>query len=831
MMPQSPDFQEFLNHLTNNALQSLKHADAIARSFGSAYIGTEHLLLGVLAQDSSIGAKMLEGVGVTLDRARLALNLTPKTLVINLGAKGLSETAKLTLKMAYDVAQDFNQEYCGTEHILYSILSQKNARATILLRDMNVAVDALMSELEQFLNRQQYEDESEHATESRHLGKKQRKTALDFFGTDLTAQAAKNKLDPVVGRDAQIRRVITILNRRTKNNPVLIGEPGVGKTAIVEGLAQRIVSEDVPDSLLDKRIIMLDLAGMIAGTKYRGEFEERLKKVMSELENDKKAIVFIDELHLIVGAGAAEGAMDAGNILKPALARGKIQVIGATTTDEYTKHIEKDAALERRFQPIQVPETTVPETLAILKGLRKHYERFHGVKVSDEVLEDTVLLAKRYVNDRYMPDKAIDLLDETAAHLRVDKGKTPPQLRKLQKELKLVNLRMEESAESGDYEKAARYKQRSSQISEDMKNIETEAKTTNKLVMSSDDVAEVIARMTGVPVRKVIRAEAKYLLALEKTLSRYVIGQREAVEAISKAVRRNRVGISTGSRPIGSFIFLGPTGVGKTELARVLAREFFGSDDSLIKIDMSEFSERHTAARLVGAPAGYIGYDDGGQLTDKIRRQPYSLVLFDEIEKAHPEVFNMLLQILEDGVLTDAKGRKIDFTNTIIIMTSNVGAEKLQKEANLGFHAVRPDELKDLDALHAANKDKVLEELKKMMRPELLNRIDKIMVFRALTKKDVLKILDLQLDELRQRLVKHGLGLQVSQPAKRHLLRHGYDAHNGVRPMRRLLQDTIEDHVAMQLLENNYQKGDIVQVGVEGNDLAYERATEEAVTV
>ncbi len=827
MMPNSADFQEFLNHLTDNGLQSLKHADAIARGFGSAYIGTEHLLLGVLAQDSSMGAKILQDHGVSLDRARLALNLTPKTLVINLGAKGLSETAKLTLKMAYDVAQDFAQEFCGTEHILYSILSQKNARATVLLRDMNIDVDHLVAELEQFLNRQQYEDEGTIKTKGRKKPvKNQRKTALDFFGTDLTAQARENKLDPVVGREAQIKRVITILNRRTKNNPVLIGEPGVGKTAIVEGLAQRIISEDVPDSLLDKRIVMLDLAAMVAGTKYRGEFEERLKKVMGELENDNKAIVFIDELHLIVGAGAAEGAMDAGNILKPALARGKIQVIGATTTVEYTKYIEKDAALERRFQPIQVPETSPAETLAILKGLRKHYESFHGVTVSDEVLDDTVNLAKRYLNDRFMPDKAIDLLDETGAHLRVDKGKTPPEVRKLQKELKLANTRIEEAVDNEDYEKAALLKTRASQINEELKKLKAESKTTDKLVMGSEDVAEVVARMTGVPVKKVIRSEAKYLLNLEKQLGKYVIGQSEAVSAVAKAVRRNRSGVSGGQRPIGSFIFLGPTGVGKTELGRVLAREFFGSEEAMVKIDMSELSERHTVARLVGAPAGYVGYDEGGQLTDKIRRQPYSLVLFDEIEKAHPEVFNMLLQILEDGVLTDAKGRKIDFSNTIVIMTSNIGADKLQKEASLGFQAVRPGELKDLDALHARNKDKVLDELKKMMRPELVNRIDKIIVFRALTKRDVLKILDLQIDELRKRLSRHGIGLAVSNKAKQHLLENGYDAHNGVRPMRRLLQDTIEDHVALELLDKGYGKGDIVQVAARNKELAYSTTQE-----
>jgi ATP-dependent Clp protease ATP-binding subunit ClpC len=824
MMPNSPDFQDFLSHLTNNALQSLKHADAIARSFGSAYVGTEHLLLGVLAQDSSMGSKILEGAGVTLDRARMALNLSPKTLVINMGAKGLSETAKLTLKMAYDVAQDYSQEYCGTEHILYSILSQKNARATILLRDMSIDVDNLMSELEQFLNRQQYEEGETDASARRT--KKSRKTALDFYGTDLTAEARAGKLDPVVGRETQIRRMITILNRRTKNNPVLIGEPGVGKTAIVEGLAQRIITEDVPDSLLDKRIVMLDLAGMIAGTKYRGEFEERLKKVMAELEKTNKVIVFIDELHLIVGAGAAEGAMDAGNILKPALARGKIQLIGATTTAEYTKHIEKDAALERRFQPIQVPETNPSETLGILKGLRKHYEKFHNVTISDEILEDTVMLAKRYINDRYMPDKAIDLIDETAAHIRVDKGKTSPEVRKLQKELKLVNTRIDEAVDAEDYEKAAQYKTRASRINEELTKLHANQKDVKKLKITSEDLADVVARMTGVPVKKVIRSEAKYLLTLEKTLGKYVIGQKEAVEAVSRAVRRNRSGISSEKRPIGSFIFLGPTGVGKTELARVLAREFFGSENNLVKIDMSEFGEHHNVSRLVGAPAGYVGYDDGGQLTDKIRRQPYSLVLFDEIEKAHPDVFNMMLQILEDGYLTDAKGRKIDFTNTIVIMTSNIGADKLQKEASFGFHAVDKSDMKDLDSLHKANKEKVQDELKKMLRPELLNRIDKVIVFRALTKKDIFRIIDLQIDELKARLQRRGLSVQLTPAAKQYLLDNGYDAKNGVRPLRRLIQDTIEDQVALDLLDDKYLKGDIIQVATKKGELAYATANE-----
>lgn len=509
--------------------------------------------------------------------------------------------------------------------------------------------------------------------------------------------------------------------------------------------------------------------------------------------------------------------MDAGNMLKPSLARGKIRMIGATTTDEYSKYIEKDAALERRFQPVQVPEATPAETLAILKGLRKHYEEFHGVKVSDEVLSDTTQFARRYINDRYMPDKAIDLLDETAAYLRVSKGKTPPEVRGLQNELKLVNNRIEDAVDNEDYEKAAREKQQASKLAAKLKEMEAAHKTGKPITLTSDDVAETVARMTGVPVTKVIKSEAKYLVNLEKNLGRYIIGQDEAVETVAKAVRRSRSGIASEKRPIGSFIFMGPTGVGKTELARVLAREFFGSDEALVKIDMSEFGEHHTVARLVGAPAGYVGYDDGGQLTDRIRRQPYSVVLFDEIEKAHPDVFNMLLQILEDGVLSDAKGRKIDFTNTIVIMTSNIGAEKLQKEASFGFGAVKRSDFDDLDELHDTNKSKVLEELKKMMRPELLNRIDKVIVFRALTKKDALKILDLQIADLRSRLVKKGLGLQVDKNAKEYLLEQGYDALNGARPMRRLLQETVEDAIAGGLLDDSYHKGDVVTVTTRRN--------------
>lgn len=816
MQPQD-DFQDFLHNLTDDALHSLRHADTIARGTGSAYVGTEHLLLGVLAQQQSLGAKFLRDNGVSLDKARMAMNLKPVTVLNDLGSKGLSEAAKLTLKMAWEIAQEYAQDQCGTEHIVYAILSQKNASATVLLKKLNIPTDEVLNDLENLLTKNSYETAGTTGTKTRRPKKK---TVLEQFSTDLTMEAKQGKLDPVVGRDMQIRRLVTILNRRTKNNPVLIGEPGVGKTAIVEGVATRIVNDDVPDALIDKRILMLDLAAMIAGTKYRGEFEDRLKKVMKELEGDSRTIVFIDEVHQLVGAGSAEGSMDAGNILKPALARGKIQMIGATTTDEYTKHIEKDAALERRLQPIMVPETTESETLAILRGLRPHYEEFHAVKIGDDVLQDVVHLSARYINDRFMPDKAIDVLDETAAHIRVDKGITPPEARSLQKERKLVQHRIDDAVDAEDYEKAAKEKQRLSQIDEELDKLMAASEGQKRITLTSDDVAQTVSRMTGVPVTRVIKSEGKELAKLEDKLGSLVIGQKDAVSAISKAIRRSRSGIASAQRPIGSFIFMGPTGVGKTELARVLAHEFFGNKDALVKIDMSEFSEKHTTSRLVGATAGYVGYDDGGQLTDKIRRQPYSVVLFDEIEKAHPDVFNMLLQILEDGTLTDGKGRKIDFSNTIVIMTSNIGAEKLQREAKLGFNADSEDKFSNLDDLHEKNKEDVKRELRRVMRPELLNRIDKVIVFRALTKVDTIKIVDLQIKELNDRLARKGVRVQVTAKAKEHIVENSYDTKNGARPMRRYIQEHIEDAVADMLIAEELQKGSVLKVTVKKDKLA-----------
>jgi ATP-dependent Clp protease ATP-binding subunit ClpC len=824
MTPQG-DLADFMGHLTDNARSSLQNADGIARGLGSAYVGTEHLLLGVLSQESSIGAKILGSCGITLDRARLALNLTPRSLVVGIGTKGLSETAKLTLRLSWDVAQDFAQDYCGTEHILYSILSQQNARATVLLRDMKVDIDNLLAELEQYLNRQQREY-NEGSTPTRRGRQSKNQSILGHFGTDLTVRARAGELDPVIGRSQQIKRMITILGRRTKNNPVLIGEPGVGKTAIVEGLAQQIVAEEVPDYLIDKRVIMLDLASMVAGTKYRGEFEARIKKLVEELSKDDSAIVFVDELHILVGAGSAEGAMDAANMLKPALARGKLRLIGATTLDEYQKHVEKDAALERRFQTVIVPEPDLKESVAILRGLKRHYEKHHGVSIADDIVTDMAYLAKRYISERFMPDKAIDVLDETAAQVKADRGKTPLEARKLSRELKTVTERMEEAVDNEDYERAAQYKTRMSQINDKLSKLRANQDKAKKLVITADDVAKTIAMMTGVPVQRVMKSEANYLLSLEKHLGKHIVGQADAIASVSRAIRRSRSGIGDMRRPIGSFIFMGPTGVGKTELAKVLAQQVFGSEKSMIKIDMSEYGERHSTARLIGAPAGYVGYNDGNQLSDKIRRQPYSLVLFDEIEKAHPEVLNMMLQILEDGTLTDAKGRHVDFSNTIVILTSNLGAEVMQREATLGFRASSRQDLEELDQVHSLNSEAAMGELKQLMRPELINRFDKIVVFKALTKQDTNKILDLQLSELSQRLYRRSVNVIVQPAAKKVLLEKGYDPQNGVRPLRRTIQDMIEDEIADGLLDERYTKGDIIRVSARKGELLFTPATE-----
>ena len=820
MMPE--DFADFISHLTENARMSVQYADAIARGNGSSYIGTEHLLLGVLAQGSSTGAKYLADAGVTLAGAEQALGIQPSKVTVGTGVIGLSETALLTLRMAWETAKEYNHDTLGTEHILYSVLRQTNARATTLLREMSVDVDAIMEQLESLFDR----NRSEHgdvATEPRQRAV--RGGALNTFGIDLTNKAVAGELDPMIGRDKECERVITVLSRRTKNNPVLIGEPGVGKTAIVEGLAQRIVREEVPDHLLDKRVIMLDMAAMIAGTKYRGEFEDRLKKVISEIKKQGNIIVFIVELHLLVGAGAAEGSMDAANILKPALARGELHMIGATTLDEYRKHIEKDTALERRFQTVIVKEPTVKDTVAILRGLKGYYEKHHGVTITDEVIDSAVYMSDRYVSDRFMPDKAIDVMDEAAARVRVKQGHRPSRQRELTKELKSLNEKMEDAVSREDYERAALYKQRISQISEKLEAEKEAREGKNAVVLTEDDIAHAIAVMTHIPVEKVQTSEAKLLTNLEKHLGKYIIGQKEAVQKVARAIRRSRSGVASQKRPIGSFVFMGPTGVGKTELAKVLAREVFGSEDALIKIDMSEFAEKHNTSRLVGAPAGYVGYEDGGKLTDKVRRQPYSVVLFDEIEKAHPDVFQLLLQLLEEGTLTDAKGRSVSFRNTIIILTSNLGADKMMKESELGFRSVRQADQK-LDNIHERNANYAREALDKFMRPELINRFDGIITFRALTRDEVGKIFDLLIGELRQRLVRKGLGLVVKSSAKKYLIDKGYSAKYGARPLRRVIEDELEHAIAEGVLAGEYEKGVILEVRTNKGKIAIEQQTE-----
>lgn len=801
-----PQFDRF----TENAKHSLEHAGMIAASLGSAYIGTEHLLLGVMKTQSSIGAKILTQSGVTLDK--LELTLVSNAQVSTHTLQALSETAKKTIALALRVAQEFGQPYAGTEHLLYAILSQRNARANVLLKEIAINPNDIRTDLEQYLQAQTPSYSDNAKTTRRGRGGESDTPALDHFGIDLTEKAVKDELDPMVGRKAQVDRMVAILNRRQKNNPVLIGEPGVGKTAIVEGLASRIVQENVPDVLLGKRIIMLDMATVIAGTKYRGEFEERLKKIIEEVTENSEVILFIDEIHTVVGAGSAEGAIDAANILKPALSRGMVQVIGATTLDEYRKHIEKDAALERRFQPVIVPEATVDETVEVLYGLRSKYEEHHGVKISDEAVEAAAKLSKRYIADRFLPDKAIDLIDEAASLARIERGGSSKSLKKLQLRLAEINEQIEEAVYNQDFEFAARLKAEASVLEAKIEAQEKKDSTKQNLTIGEEDIAAVISLVTGIPLTRLVKVETEQLRKLADTISKHIIGQQEAVQAVAQSIRRSRTGIAHADRPIGSFIFLGPTGVGKTELARVLAREIFHDKDALIKVDMSEFMERHNVSRLVGAPAGYVGYEDAGQLTEQVRRKPYSIILFDEIEKAHPDIFNVLLQILEDGQLSDAKGRAVDFRNTIIIMTSNVGAKSLYQEAKIGFTTDSPDDQRELDRLHETMKGTIEQELRRTFRPEFLNRVDHTIIFKALSKLDVRKIVDLQLKDLAMRLFAKDVQLKFTPGVKQLLVDKGYDVNNGARPMRRAIQNLIEDRLAEALLEGTITEGDTVTV-------------------
>ena len=814
------EFSEIMGHLSENARFALQKADFYSKRYNQGYMGTEHLLMGILAQDTSTGARILRDEGIDLDsveraQGKVAVDVPAAPMAM----MSLSEATVLTLRMSMNFARENGLEMVGTEHMVYAMVRQPNSRAGLLLEKLNIDLDEIAENIEKLVEKQA--DESKLEQQKRKAGKRAGYRWLSKFGTDLTEQAKLGKLDTVIGREKEIERAITVLCRRTKSNPVLIGEAGVGKTAIVEGLAMRIAKNDVPGKLIGKRVFQVDLSSVVAGTKFRGEFEERIKGIIDEAVGDDSVILFIDELHLLSGAGSAEGSMDAANILKPALARNNLKLIGATTLDEYRKSIEKDKALARRFQTVLVNEPSAAVTLRILKGIKKHYENHHQVVISDDILEEAINLSERYISDRYMPDKVIDVIDEASAIARVAVDKQGgSEYKKLKIELSDLEEKVTSAAEKEDYEKAATYKTRVEQIHKELAKLEKANANINKAPeVTSENLATAISLKTGIPVNRVRGSEQELLTHLESHLQKVIIGQDDAIKSVSKAIRRGRSGISDTHRPIGSFIFLGPTGVGKTELAKVIAREVFGGDDALIKIDMSEFGEKHNVARLVGAPAGYVGYEDGGKLTEQIRRRPYSVVLFDEIEKAHPEVFNILLQILEDGELTDGQGTKVKFNNAIIILTSNLGAEEMYRESELGFTAKTKKDAKALEAEHAANEAASMKALRKLMRPELINRFDSIITFRALSEKDVSRIFNNMIEDLKKRLAQKSIGLQLTEATEKHLIEKGYDVKNGARPLRRTIEDELESLLADHILDGSLNKGDIAKIDCKGDEL------------
>lgn len=809
-----------------DAKRALISAQREASRIGSHYIGTEHILVGILSQKQSLGAEILRSFGVTLEKIYLVLDIAPRSLGELKTETGLSNNAKKTIEQATDLARKYGHFYIGTEHLILGLLSDKESSSYKLIQSLRVSPEKIRDQLGDLFK--QSKPNSDELQEKEPVASRPRRSktpALDYFSTDLTEMAKLGKLDPVIGREKEIERLAQVLNRRKKNNPVLIGEAGVGKTAIIEGLASKIVAGEVPDKLQEKRILSVDLAGMIAGTKFRGEFEERIKKVIEEAKKNPNIILFIDELHTVVGAGAAEGSMDAGNILKPALSRGELQCIGATTLEEYRKYIEKDAALERRFQPIKVSETTIEETVKILKGIRSNYEKFHSVSITDEAIEVAAKLAKRYIADRFLPDKAIDLIDEAASKVGIKKNVLPAKAKKLQEEYKKIISEKEKAVEEQNYEKAAQFRDKEITIYDEIgREKQKKMPEGSRPKITSEDIAEIVSGWTGVPVTKLVEVESKVLLDLDKLLRSRIVGQDEAVEAIAKSIRRSRVGISNPARPIGSFIFLGPTGVGKTELAKVLAELVFESNQALVKIDMSEFMERHNVSRLVGAPPGYVGYEESGKLTEAVRQKPYSVILLDEIEKAHPEIFNMLLQILEDGYLTDAKGKKVDFRNTIIIMTSNIGLAELNRQAEIGFEAQNKSETLKVQKDYEKMKENVLGKLKDNFRPEFLNRLDKIIVFKPLSKEAIRKIVDLQIVDLQARLVDKKLTLKFESGAKNLLANLGFDPENGARPLRRVIQNMIEDQLAEEMLKGKIKEGDTVKIKKAGEEFLIEPA-------
>ncbi|MCP8971083.1 ATP-dependent protease ATP-binding subunit ClpC [Ectobacillus ponti] len=793
---------------TERAQKVLALSQEEAIRIGHNNIGTEHILLGLVREGEGIAAKALIALGLSPEKIQKEVEA-----LIGRGTEGTQTVhytprAKKVIELSMDEARKLGHSYVGTEHILLGLIREGEGVAARVLNNLGVSLNKARQQVLQLLG--------SNEASSGHQGgaaANANTPTLDSLARDLTAIAREGRLDPVIGRSKEIQRVIEVLSRRTKNNPVLIGEPGVGKTAIAEGLAQQIINNEVPETLRDKRVMTLDMGTVVAGTKYRGEFEDRLKKVMDEIRQAGNIILFIDELHTLIGAGGAEGAIDASNILKPSLARGELQCIGATTLDEYRKYIEKDAALERRFQPIQVDEPTLDESIQILKGLRDRYEAHHRVSITDESIDAAVKLADRYITDRFLPDKAIDLIDEAASKVRLRSYTAPPNLKELEVKLEEVRKEKDAAVQSQEFEKAASLRdteQRLREQLEDTKRQWKEKQGKENSEVTVEDIANVVSTWTRIPVSKLAQTETDKLLNLENILHDRLIGQEEAVVAVSKAVRRARAGLKDPKRPIGSFIFLGPTGVGKTELARALAESMFGDEDAMIRIDMSEYMEKHSTSRLVGSPPGYVGYEEGGQLTEKVRRKPYSVILLDEVEKAHPDVFNILLQVLEDGRLTDSKGRTVDFRNTIVIMTSNVGADALKRSKHMGFN------VQDGDRQYTDMKGKVMEELKKAFRPEFLNRIDEIIVFHPLEKKHIKEIVSLMGNQLKKRLVEQEIDLELTEAALEQLADKGYDAEYGARPLRRAIQKHVEDRLSEELLKGTIEKGQTVIFDAEG---------------
>ena len=800
---------------TNSSQNVLSIANELATDLGHRYIGTEHILYGLAKEDTSVASKVLEKQGVTeeniLEEIERLIGSESRGITATLG---FTPRTKRVIENAYREARKTGTEYIGTEHILIGIMREADSIAVRIMLDLGVNPQKLYNDLVEVLNTDEY-----LSSNSKESGRTQNSSynstpTLNQFGTDLTKQAEEGKLDPVIGRKDEIERVIQILSRRTKNNPCLIGEPGVGKTAVVEGLAEKIASGDVPEVLKGKRVVSIDISSMVAGAKYRGDFEERIKKSLNEVKKAGDVILFIDEIHTIVGAGSAEGAIDAANILKPMLARGEIQLVGATTINEYRKYIEKDAALERRFSPVTVQEPSIEDTIKILEGIRDKYEAHHNVKITNEAIKAAVNLSVRYINDRFLPDKAIDLIDEAASKIRLKSYSEPDSLKDLEEKIKKIEQEKEDLVKLQKFEKAAKLRD---ELKELKNTLETEKekwknkKTKSVLTLTDEDIAEVIAKWTGIPTSKLTQDENKKLKNLEEELHKRVIGQNEAVEAISKAIRRSRVGLKDSKRPIGSFLFLGPTGVGKTELSKALAECLFGDENAMIRIDMSEYMEQHSVSKMIGSPPGYVGFDDGGQLTEKIRRKPYSVILFDEIEKAHPDVMNMLLQILEDGRLTDGQGRTVNFKNTVIIMTSNIGARLITDKKTLGF-SNNKENIEEEKKEYENIKKEVMAEVKKAFRPEFINRIDEIIVFHKLTDNEIGKIIELMLKEVENRLQEKDIKVKFDKSVKELISKKGVDKAYGARPLRRAIQSIIEDKLAEEILDKNLKPGDEAKV-------------------